>query len=93
MKGQEDWAYWLMMTNLGLALIVFAAVVTVIGGVAWEFLAASARRAREMRGMSGELSALLIEESHRRLVPDLGLTMADGGEEIGASHDEPRDKK
>jgi hypothetical protein len=92
-KGQEDWAFWLMMTNLGLALIVVAAVATVIAGMTREFLAAGAQRAREVRGVGRELSALLVEESHRRLVPDLGLTMADGGEEIGASHQEPRDKK
>ena len=92
MKGQEDWTFWLMMTNFGLALVVFGAIVTVVGGIVYEFLAASARKAREMRGVGNELAAML-GGSHSKLVPDLGLTMADGGEEIGASHHEPRDKK
>jgi hypothetical protein len=36
---------------------------------------------------------MLTAESHRISVPELGLTMADGGEEVKASDHEPDDKR
>ncbi len=82
MKGAEDWTFWLMMTNLALAAVVLVSALIVFVAVMREFFAGKARQARQMSAMDEELSAMLREESHRIHVPELGWTMADGGEEL-----------
>ena|ERR1051326_8895942 len=86
-SGEKDWAYWLMVTNLALALVVLGSALIVWAVVVWEFLKTKAVKAPAARSVDEELSALLREESHRFLVPELGLTMADGGEKHQASDD------
>jgi hypothetical protein len=83
--GRGNWEFWLNMTNLALGAITFAAVAVVVGAIAWELVARRARRARETNGLDTELNALLDVRSDSRLVPGLGLTMADGGERIESS--------
>ena len=71
-----DWSdpqtLWLNLTNLALGVITLLALAMVGVSVARELLARR-RRAREVDGLDAELSHMLH-------VPELGLTMADGGE-------------
>ena len=83
---------WLMMMNYALGLIVVVAWLGLFISVGWELAERRARRTRES-GVDSELSAMLTAESHRFSVPELGLTMADGGEEVKASDHEPDDKR
>lgn len=73
-----DWGdsqtLWLNLTNLALGIVTLLALVVVGFGVAQEVLA-KRRRARELAGMDEEVRHLLH-------VPELGLTMADGGEPL-----------
>ena len=73
-----DWGnsqtLWLTLTNLALGIVTLLALVVVGFGVAQEVLA-KRRRARELAGMDEEVRHLLH-------VPELGLTMADGGEPL-----------
>jgi hypothetical protein len=74
-----DWTFWLTMTNFALGLIVLLAVLLVVAGVIWELAESRARKARAMRAIDAELSAMLREES-LRIAHDSGVT-ADPGEE------------
>ena len=73
-----DWGnsqtLWLNLTNLALGIVTLLALFVVGFGVAQEVLA-KRRRARELAGMDEEVRHLLH-------VPELGLTMADGGEPL-----------
>lgn len=80
-----NWEFWLNMTNLALGVITFAAVAVVIGSVAWELISRRARRARQAAGMDAELKSMLASAPDTRFVPGLGLTMADGGEQLKPS--------
>ena len=86
----HDWSFWLMMTNLALALVVLLAVLIVLVAVAWGFMA-ERRKAAKVSSIDEELSEMLRAESHRFAVPELGLTMADGGEELQPQEKEPAD--
>jgi hypothetical protein len=65
---------WLNITNLALGLVTLAALVLLSAVTARELLARR-RRAREVDGLDAELH-------HMMHVPDLGWTMADGGEPL-----------
>jgi len=84
-----DWTYWLQVMNFAMAAVVVLAGCTVLGAVVSEL---RQRRAGAGRSLQAELSALLSSEAHRIRIPELGLTMADGGEELKASDDNPDDK-
>ena len=76
-----DWGnsqtLWLNLTNLALGIVTLLALGTVAFGVAQE-LYAKRRKAREYAGMDEEVR-------HMLRVPELGLTMADGGEPLPPS--------
>jgi hypothetical protein len=85
---------WLMMMNYALVLVVVLAWLGLFLSVGWELAEKRLRRALEMGSVDSELSAMLTAESHRISVPELGLTMADGGVEVKASdHDSDTKKK
>jgi hypothetical protein len=73
-----DWGnpqtLWLNLTNLALGIVTLLGLLVVAGGIAQEVLA-KRRKARELAGMDDEIRHMLS-------VPELGLTMADGGEPI-----------
>jgi len=73
-----DWGnpqtLWLNLTNLALGIVTLLGLLVVAGGIAQEVLA-KRRKARELAGMDDEMRHMLN-------VPELGLTMADGGEPI-----------
>jgi high-affinity Fe2+/Pb2+ permease len=78
----ENWTFWLQMTNLAMGVIILLAAVPVFGSVVWE----AAQRARngrnESKNLDSELRALYASVAHTLSDPELGLTMADGGEEV-----------
>jgi hypothetical protein len=75
---------WLNLTNLALGLITLTALLVVAGAVAWE-LVLKRRKAHEFGRMDADMRTLLGGSPHVLGVPELGLTMADGGEPIQPS--------
>jgi len=80
-----DWndpqTLWLNLTNLALGLITVVAVLVLAGAVAWE-LVLKHRKAHAFGRMDGEIRAMFSDSPHVIGVPELGLTMADGGEPV-----------
>jgi hypothetical protein len=69
---------WLNYTNLGLGLVVLAIVGVVSYGFALEAVARWRRRAAAS-SLDGEVRAM-FGSPHTFVSPELGMTMADGGE-------------
>lgn len=89
----ENWTFWLMMMNYALGMITLLALVLVFVAVCWDLIVLKARQPRATDTIDAELLAMLHAESHSLSVPGLGLTMADGGEQVkpsksDASHEE-----
>ena len=78
----ENWTFWLQMTNLVMGAIILLAVVAVFGSVVWEVFERARKKADESKNLEAELRALYISVAHTLSDPELGLTMADGGEEV-----------
>ena len=75
--------YWLTITNAALGVVVLLCCFAVAIGVFQE-LAARRRKAAELTKLDREVSDLVasFEDGHAFPLPNLGLTMADGGEPI-----------
>lgn len=75
--------YWLTITNAALGVVVLICCVAVSIGVFQE-LAAKRRKATAMSKIDREVSDLVnsYQDGHAFHLPQLGLTMADGGEEL-----------
>lgn len=71
-----DWSHsetlWLTLTNVALGIVTLVALLSVFGAVAVELYG----RLRKNRVPE-------VPDFHVLHVPDLGLTMADGGEKVG----------
>ena len=84
---------WLMLTNYVLGAVVLICCLVVAGGIADELIARWKLR-REVNNLDHEVSELvtnyraLTPDDHSFHSPDLGITMADGGERL-----DPKDKK
>jgi len=77
-----DWVFWLNLTNIALGLVVVLAVLVVAYGLVWE-LVIRRKRLRGMAHVNAEMQARLKDEfPHHLAVPEFGLTMADGGEQV-----------
>jgi len=89
-----DWVFWLKVTNIALGVIVVLAVLLVAYGVVWE-LVIRHKKHSGVRDVNREMQAMLHDEfSHSLAVPELGLTMADGGERVKSTSNKPvEDKK
>jgi hypothetical protein len=76
--------YWLTITNAALGVVVLICCVAVAFGVFQEF-AARRKKANAMSKIDLEVSSLVAsyQDGHAFHLPELGLTMADGGEELG----------
>jgi hypothetical protein len=73
--------YWLTLTNIGLGVVTLICCIAVGVGVVQE-LAAKRRRAA-MPGIDREVADLVASYGgHAFHIPTLGVTMADGGEEL-----------
>lgn len=88
--GGENWTMWLNITNFALGLVTLIALLVVFFAVGWDLLVRKVGKAPEvnLNNIDADLKALLQGESHSFSIPDLGLTMADGGEHIR----KPKDK-
>lgn len=64
---------WLNLTNIGLGVITLASVLVAAGGVTRELM---------IRRLRMHEAGRLDDEMHTLLVPELGLTMADGGQPV-----------
>ncbi len=62
--------YWLNFTNIGLGLVTLACLVALVRGVLYDIL-------ERFRGKTAETPQV---DDHTFFEPELGLTMADGGE-------------
>jgi hypothetical protein len=83
----ETW--WLTATNLALGMIVLICAVVVAAAVAREVGARMYKRAKMSAEIDRDMRHLMEEfDDHAFLDPQLGITMADGGEKI-----EPKDKQ
>ena len=72
MNWAEPQVFWLNVTNIALGVICFTCVALVVGAVIREAL----KRVKSRAAVLGEL------DLHTLAVPDLGTTMADGGEPV-----------
>jgi len=72
---------WLNVTNIALGVVTLLCIVAVGIGVVQE-LAARAKKRAALAALDHEVSDLL-SDGHAFQVPSLGVTMADGGEEVG----------
>lgn len=84
---------WLNLTNVALGVVTLLALAIVAGAVAWE-LVLKHRRERSLSGIDTELRAMLgAGTPHSLHVPELGLTMADGGMPVKPSTAKPTEQK
>ena len=75
--------YWLTVTNIALGLVTLICCAAVALGIFQE-LAAKRKRSSAMSKLDHEVSDLVASyDGHAFHVPNLGLTMADGGDPIG----------
>jgi hypothetical protein len=86
---KDDWVFWLNVTNIALGVVVFLAVVIVAYALVWE-LVGRYKKSRNVANLGTELAAVMPDG---RLVPGLGVTMADGGERINPLPGQPAEKK
>ncbi|HTS30067.1 MAG TPA: hypothetical protein VMH81_29550 [Bryobacteraceae bacterium] len=72
--------YWLNFTNIALGLVTLICSIAVGIGVIQE-LAARRKKSASLSRLDTEVADLLAE-GHAFHIPSLGVTMADGGEEL-----------
>jgi len=84
-----DWVFWLNVTNIALGVVVVLTVLVVAYGLAWELISRYKKRAGA-HDLNREMQAMLHDEfAHSLPVPELGMTMADGGEQIKSDTNKP----
>jgi len=97
----ENWTFWFNLTNFALGMITVLAVLVVMGAVGWDLFGLWVHKVRksdavDVRGIN--MDRLMAEvraswrDSHSLTVPELGLTMADGGEKVEPSENESEKK-
>jgi hypothetical protein len=75
--------YWLSATNIALGAIVLICAFVVAGAIVKEVTARRLRRAQMTREIERDMRTLSAEfDDHAFVDPELGITMADGGEKI-----------
>ena len=76
--------YWLTFTNAALGVVTLICCAAVAFGV-WQELAARRKKRTALARLDNEVTELVhsFHDGHAFNVPELGLTMADGGEELG----------
>jgi hypothetical protein len=79
-----DWSdpqtLWLNITNLVLGMVVAICLAVVGFGVLQE-IALRLRKRRPVADLDGEMRKLMAD-GHAMHLPEVGMTMADGGEEL-----------
>jgi len=76
--------YWLTITNVALGVVTLVCCIAVAVGVVQEVMARR-RKAASLSQLDREVSDLVSSfgDGHAFQIPNLGVTMADGGEEMG----------
>jgi len=76
--------YWLTITNAALGLVVLVCCAAVGIGVIQE-IRAKVKKASAMSKLDREVADLVnsFQDGHAFHLPELGMTMADGGEDVG----------
>jgi hypothetical protein len=69
--------FWLNFTNIALGLVTLACLIAIAGGAARELVSRLGRR------------ATAAQDDHAFATPNLGVTMADGGERLDAGEKRP----
>lgn len=74
--------YWLTLTNVALGVVTLVCCLAIAFGVMQE-LAARRKRKAALSNLDSEVADLVSDfGDHAFNVPGLGVTMADGGEEL-----------
>ena len=75
--------YWLTVTNIALGLVTLICCIAVGIGILQE-LAAKRKRRAAMSNLDSEVASLVSSfgDGHAFHTPSLGVTMADGGDEL-----------
>ena len=83
MNFSDPATHWLIVANIALAVVVLICCGAVAIGVLQELNAKRKKRA-ELANLDRELRDLVagFQDGHAFQVPGLGLTMADGGDEL-----------
>lgn len=90
----ENWTMWLNITNFALGIVTLIALLLVFFAVGWDLLVRKIHAPRpNWSTVDADLRAMLHASSHTMSVPELGLTMADGGERIDPTNSEKTGKK
>jgi ABC-type lipoprotein release transport system permease subunit len=71
--------FWLNVTNLALGVVVLICMLVMAVGIAQELYARARKRATQPTAID---SARRAADDHVYITPELGLTMADGGEPL-----------
>jgi hypothetical protein len=76
--------YWLTFTNVALGIVTLVCCLAVGVGIVQEIVARR-RKAAALTGLDREVADLVstFGDGHAFQIPNLGVTMADGGEELG----------
>jgi len=89
----DDWVFWLNLTNIALGLVVVLAVLVTAYGLVWELVSRRKKR-HSLANMDQELNVMMRGEfAHGLPVPGLGMTMADGGEPAKPSSEHSGEEK
>jgi hypothetical protein len=89
----DDWVFWLNVTNIALGLVVVLAVLVTAYGLVWE-LVSRHKKPTGQAALDKDLNAMWQSEyGHSLSVPELGMTMADGGERTKPAPSQPTQKK
>lgn len=75
--------YWLTFTNVALGIVTLVCCLAVGVGIVQEIVARR-RKAAALTGLDREVADLVstFGDGHAFQIPNLGVTMADGGEEL-----------
>jgi hypothetical protein len=75
---------WLNVTNIGLGLVVAVCMVMIAGAIVVELRARHRKRVANMSEIDRDLATgqVFAADAHTLFTPELGLTMADGGEPV-----------
>ena len=86
--------YWLTITNAALGVVVLICCAAVAIGVLQE-IAAKRRKAHALSQLDREVSDLVasFQDGHAFHLPELGVTMADGGEPLDKPLEKPIEKR
>ena len=89
----DDWVFWLNLTNIALGIVVVLAVLVTAYGLAWE-LVSKRKKLRGLANLDEELKVMMQGDfAHGLSVPELGMTMADGGAPAKPQSEETKGKK